>query len=343
MLTQFSPRPFCTGCSNALDSEDSFCGNCRKPVKRSDNDNDDVQIIGSIPSTASHASSFPTRPSDQASKSAGRMPSSSSSITNEVRANKAATIKKDRANSKDVLPTSAYGVDPRGKSQQQRTAELFTVEKGAAPVRIPGALKRLKLLPHESIYDWSTWVREQAHGFNAWHAREDPDNLVEDQDRRAFVAVIYSAGGAPAELDYDPGTALAVLLGDIPDDGKSKIGLVIPVRNLEKEEAKSLAVPPASKRQKSPSGDAIPRRGDVRAARDAGGGRRVRSGRGGRGGRKGSTTKEVDVKEEVKVEEEAKLEEEEEEDSELPSTIELVHKRKFTRTSRYPENEYDLE
>src|SRR5947199_9619024 len=117
MLTQFSPHPFCTGCSHALDPEDSFCGNCRKPVKRSNNDNDDVQIIGSfIPSTASRASSIPTRTTDQASTSASRIPSSSSSITNEVRGNKAATTKKDRANSKDILPTSAYGVDPRGKS-----------------------------------------------------------------------------------------------------------------------------------------------------------------------------------------------------------------------------------
>jgi hypothetical protein len=69
---------------------------------------------------------FPPIPSVRIS--ASRTPSSLSSLTNEVRAQKAATTKQDRANSKDILPTSSFGLDPRGKAQQQRTAELFTAQ-----------------------------------------------------------------------------------------------------------------------------------------------------------------------------------------------------------------------
>jgi hypothetical protein len=49
----------------------------------------------------------------------------------------------------------SFGLDPRGKARQQQTAELFTVEKGIAPIKVPGALKQLKLLPYQTIDDWS--------------------------------------------------------------------------------------------------------------------------------------------------------------------------------------------
>jgi hypothetical protein len=87
--------------------------------------------------------------------------------------------------------------------------------------------------------------------------------------------MVYSLGQGPAELDYDPGTPLGNLLADIPDDGKTKIALIVPVRNLSKEEAKTLALPLASKRAKSPSGVAIPKRGGGRG--------RGKGGKGGKG------------------------------------------------------------
>jgi hypothetical protein len=54
---------------------------------------------------------------------------------------------------RDVVPTSPFSLDPRGKAQQQQTAKLFTVEKGIALIKVPGALKQLKLLPYQTIED----------------------------------------------------------------------------------------------------------------------------------------------------------------------------------------------
>jgi hypothetical protein len=159
---------YCTNCAASLGSTDLFCSHCGTRVKSPDAASDDVQYI----STATRAASIPSIQTTISSIpsvriSASRTASSTSSLTNEVRAQKAAITKQDRANSKDILPTSSFGLDPRGKAQQQRTAELFTVEKGMAPIKVPGALKRLKLLPHQTIDNWSAWVREQAHGFKS--------------------------------------------------------------------------------------------------------------------------------------------------------------------------------
>ena len=283
---------YCTKCAANLGPADLYCAKCATPVKSSDatpvkspDASDDVQYIGAIPSisTRNTASSMPS-----ARVSATRI-SSTSSLSNEVRAQKAATTKQGRANSKDILPTSSFGLDPRGKAPQQRTAELFTVEKGLAPIKVPGALKRLKLLPHQTIDNWSEWVRDQAHGFKPWTSHENPENFVEDEDRLAYVGIVYSSGGGPAELEYDPGTPLGNLLADIPDDGRTKLALIVPIRNISKEEAETLALPPANKRAKSPSGAVIPKRGG------GGGG----GGKAGRGGRKANVKKET-IKEEVK-------------------------------------------
>jgi hypothetical protein len=143
-------------CSSSW-ATDLFCSNCGTRIKSPDASND-LQIISppppgrtpSLPSTQTSAS----MPSVQVSSH--YPPSSTSSLTSEVRAQKLATTKQDCANNKDILPTSSFGLDPQGKAQQQRTAELFTVEKGMTPIKVPGALKRLKLLPHQTIGDWST-------------------------------------------------------------------------------------------------------------------------------------------------------------------------------------------
>ena len=138
---------------------------------------------------------------------------------------------------------------------------MFTDEKGIAPIKVPGALKRLKLLPYQAIEDWSTWVRDQAHGFKTWHTREDPENFVKDEDTPAFVGVVYSAGQGLAELEYNPGTLLGNLLADIPDNRKTKIALIVLVWNILKEEAETLALPLANKQAKSLTGVAIPKKG----------------------------------------------------------------------------------
>ena len=110
---------FCSDCGYSVKPTDSFCSNCghlvQKPDLTANDDANDVQVIspGSFIRSACASSSRPTRNSDQVSIST--LPSSSS-ISNEVRANKAIATKRDRANNKDVLPTSSFGLDPRGRT-----------------------------------------------------------------------------------------------------------------------------------------------------------------------------------------------------------------------------------
>jgi hypothetical protein len=318
---------YCTKCATLLGPTDLFCSNCGTRIKSPDT-SDDVQII-SPPRAPSLLSRTSTSASIPLIRTPSTYPSSTSSVTSEVRAQKAISTKRDRANNKDILPTSSFGLDPRGKAPQQRTAEVFTVEKGMAPIKVPGALKRLKLLPYQTIEDWSAWVRNQVHGFKQWDTREDPENFVEDEDVPAYVGIVSSTSQGPAELEYEPGSPLGNLLADIPDDGRTRIALIVPVRNISKEEAETLALPPANKRAKSPTGAAIPKRG----------------GKGNKGGKKGQkvAVKRGAIKKEVKEEEEkVKVEEETDEDIDFPNVNEVMKgKRKYMRSSKYPEHEYD--
>jgi hypothetical protein len=199
-----------------------------------------------------------------------------------------------------------------------------------APIKVPGALKRLKLLPYQTIDDWSAWVRNQVHGFKQWDTREDPENFVEDEDVPAYVGVVYSTSQGPAELEYESGSPLGNLLADIPDDGRTKIALIVLVRNISKEEAETLALPPANKRAKSPTGAAIPKR----------------EGKGNKGGKRGwkVTVKKEVIKKEVKEEEDkAKVEEETDEDIDFPLVNKVIGgKQRYLRTSKYPEDQYDI-
>ena len=312
---------YCTNCAGILGPTDSFCGGCGTRAKSPDASSDDVQYIGAAPSVSNRttASSAPS-----ARVSASRI-SSTSSLSNEVRARKAATTKQDHANSKDILPTSSFGLNPQGNAQQQRTAELFTIEKGMAPTKVPGGLKRLKLLPHQIIDDWSEWVRDQAHGFKSWHFREDPENFVEDENTPAYVGVVYSSDEGPTELGYDPGAPLGDLLADIPDDGKTTIALIVPIRNISKE-AETLALPRANKRAKSLSGAAISKKGG-------------RGGKASRGGKKATVNKET-ITEEVKEEKDIKIVEDDSDD--FPEAHDVLrHKRKNQPNSLYPHDKYD--
>jgi hypothetical protein len=141
------------------------------------------------------------------------------------------------------------------------------------------------------------------------------------------VGVVLSGNQGPKEMEYDLGTPLGNLLMDIPNNGKTRIALIVPVWNLLKEEAETLSLPPANKQAKSPTSVAIPKRG----------GGRGKGGKGGRGGQKPYVKKEAikDDEEEkaIVVEEE---EEEVEEDSDFPEANEIVTcKRKTISNSMY--------
>jgi hypothetical protein len=129
-------------------------------------------------------------------------------------------------------------------------------------------------------------------------------------------------------LEYDPGTPLGNLFADIPNNGKTKIALIVPVQNISKEEAETLALPLANKRAKSPTGVAIPKRG--------------RGGKASRGGQRANVKKET-IKEEVKDEKDIKIEEEIQEDSDEPPKAHnvLPCKRKNISNSMYPVDQYD--
>ena len=146
---------YCSNCAAALTPGGLFCSHCATRVKSSDAPSEDVQYISTASRSASIPSSRPTISSTIPSLriSASHITSSTSSLTNEVHAQKAATTKQDRANSKDTLPTSSFGLNPQGKAQQLRTAELFTIEKAMALIKVPSSLRRLKLLPNQTIND----------------------------------------------------------------------------------------------------------------------------------------------------------------------------------------------
>jgi hypothetical protein len=74
---------------------------------------------------------------------------------------------------------------------------------------------------------------------------------------------VIVGSSAPTQLTLpEEGVILQHLLNEVPNDGKSKIGLMIPIQNLENEDidndASSLSVL-MPKQQKSPVGDVIPR------------------------------------------------------------------------------------
>jgi hypothetical protein len=130
-------------------------------------------------------------------------------------------------------------------------------------------------------------------------------------------------------LEYDSGTLLYNLLADIPDNRKAKIVLIVPIRNISKEEAETLALLPANKQAKSPTGTAISKKGG--------------QGKAGRKGKK-ATNKKKTIKEEVKEEKDIKIEEEIQEDSnDFPEAYNILcYKRRNHPNSKYPANQYNI-
>jgi hypothetical protein len=61
-------------------------------------------------------------------------------------------------------------------------------------------------------------------------------------------------------LEYNPRTLLGNLFADIPNNRKTKIALIVPVQNILKEKAETLALSLANKQAKSLTGVAIPKR-----------------------------------------------------------------------------------
>jgi hypothetical protein len=116
-------------------------------------------------------------------------------------------------------------------------------------------------------------------------------------------------------LEYGSRSPLGNLLADIPNDRRTKIALIVLVRNISKEEVETLALPPANKWAKSPTGAAIPKR-------------RGKGNKGGKGGQKVAMKKEV-IKKEVKEEgDKVKVEEEIDEDIDFPEVDEVVGRKR---------------
>jgi hypothetical protein len=147
----------------------------------------------------------------------------------------------------------------------------------------------------------------------------------------AFVGIVSSAG--LIEIECESRSLLSSLLAEVPDDGKTKIALIILVWNLSKEEAKTFALLLANKQAKSLIGAAIPQRGEGNKNKGSKGGQR----------NKVVVKKEV-IKEEVKEEEDdikVKFKEETDNDNEFPDVNKVIkRKQKVMPNSLYPENQY---
>ena len=241
---------FCNYCGFKFTTTSKFCSDCGKPQPSTSSDSN-VEIISS-------STSLPSFPSIQVPST--RLPSSGASIINEVRNAKAKATIQDRANSKDVLSQSNWGVDPRGKHQERRIAELFIIEQGGASCRLPNGYRQLRLSPSQPISDWSDWVKEEARQFRAWQDRGNPQCIVEDVRRKAWVALVVGNSSLVELVLEQEQATLRHFLTEISDkDGKSKIGLMFPIWNLDKEaeDNSSFLSIPYPKQQKSLIGDVV--------------------------------------------------------------------------------------
>ena len=284
------PPVFCIECARQLPRATAkFCSSCKAAqIDIETVNSSDVEILEDIVS-------FPSsiQPTQIPSQSSRAQTISGSSISAEVRNAKAKANSLDYKARKEGTPQSGFGVDPRGKGIQRRTVELFLVERGASPVRLPGGAKQMRLDPSQQIDDWSEWVRKEAYEFTAWVDRKDPANIIEDHNRKAWLSAVTGNNTAEVSLKNGEDLTLGSLLLEIPEkDGKVKIGFMIPIRNLDKEmdeeASKSLLSVPQAKRQKSPTGDPIKKgRGNSK-------GKQVKEER--------AVKKEGAVKEEVEVE-----------------------------------------
>jgi hypothetical protein len=169
---------FCGQCGRER-TNTKFCSHCgfkHPPSTSSTTTDPDVQFLSA---TSSSLSSFSTRPPSICVVSSG------SSITADVRLHKQKATLQDRASSKDILPQSGFGLDPQGKNLEPRPAELYIVEQGVQPVKLPSGQRRLKLSLLQQVTSWSNWAKEQARGFIRWTDRKNLQNIVEDKERKA--------------------------------------------------------------------------------------------------------------------------------------------------------------
>ena len=158
---------YCTNCASLLRPTDSSCGQCATRVKSLGASSSDVQYTGgAAPSSA-----------PSARVSASRI-SSTSSLTNKVRAPKAATTKQDRANSKDILPTSSFGT----------TAEVNTF---LAQVRIPNFCIHPRLVEFNNAKDRQRKITLRR---NKLIAEGLPENAAQTQSEELADADTISVG-----------------------------------------------------------------------------------------------------------------------------------------------------
>ena len=168
---------FCSKCSTTIEKTSKFCYKCNSsyppPTLLDDSNDDDVQYIKSS-----------TKLSILGSLS--QIPSSSthgSLVSIDVRAVKAKATFQDRATSKDVQPTSKFGVDPQGKTVECQIADLQLIQQGEPPTRYLGAYLQLKLYPFQDVSNWLDWVREQVKGFQIWEDRPRPHEYIDNTKR----------------------------------------------------------------------------------------------------------------------------------------------------------------
>jgi hypothetical protein len=129
---------FCSQCGRKR-SETKFCSHCgfEHPESTSSTITDpNIQFLS--------ATSYPL-PSISTRLLSIYTASTRSSITAQIRNAKQKATLQDRSSRKDVLPQSKFGLDPQGKNIEPRSAELYIVEQGVAPAKLPSRLKRLKL------------------------------------------------------------------------------------------------------------------------------------------------------------------------------------------------------
>ncbi|KAI9748092.1 MAG: hypothetical protein M4579_007314, partial [Chaenotheca gracillima] len=207
---QIMPR--CEQCGHTVSSTAQFCSQdtCGAAITSVEKE-DELQILAVEPRRS--------------------LPTSNQYISQEVRAQKERARVKDRK-SKELLPQSRYGIDPRNEVKlEKRQVELYVSERGLHPARLPSAYMNIKFNPRESVANWSNWIKSYARKFQGWEDRKDADFLVEDETRRAWAGtVVGSLPPVQAALEQTETADVQMLLNEI--DSKARMVFVFPILNI---------------------------------------------------------------------------------------------------------------
>ena len=138
---------------------------------------------------------------------------------------------------------SGYGVNVKAMSNQnmvKRHAELYIAEAGQVAKRLPSSFELLSFNTREHVPDWASWIRERCVRFVGWTERKDPNLMVEDFTRRAWVGYLEKGSSGPIRVNIPDGDAMTVQLLFDEISEKLRLIFVLPIEIWKESELEEL-------------------------------------------------------------------------------------------------------